>query len=299
MLIATPCYGNMELVQDSECASFFEPVRDLILETPNMSGFDVLKLQNELKALSFYKGELDGVYGLETQHAVVMLQEAIGIKADGVVEETTRQELENLIIQAVANSNVPAPPGKVDIIIDTKKRLLTIFSDGEPFKQYSVANGKMETPTPIGNWGIRWKGVNWGTGFGTRWIGLTVPWGIYGVHGTNKPHSIGSYASHGCIRMHNRNVEEIYPWVQKDARIIIVGNPFTYNDHPFRLMRHNSRGSDVMEIQRLLKRYGYYNGPIDGIWGGGLERAIVEFRKDNGLRHDNSVDHEMYEALGI
>ena len=48
--------------------------------------------------------------------------------------------------------------------------------------------------------------MNWGGGFGTRWLGLNVPWGIYGIHGTNQPWSIGTQASAGCIRMFNRHV---------------------------------------------------------------------------------------------
>ncbi len=43
-----------------------------------------------------------------------------------------------------------------------------------------------------------------------RWIGLNVPWGVSGIHGTNMPGTIGSEASHGCIRMLDKDVEEHY-----------------------------------------------------------------------------------------
>ena len=39
---------------------------------------------------------------------------------------------------------------------------------------------------------------------------LNVPWGIYGIHGTDKPWSIGQAVSHGCVRMYNQDAEELY-----------------------------------------------------------------------------------------
>jgi len=51
---------------------------------------------------------------------------------------------------------------------------------------------------------------------GTRWMGLGYKG--YGIHGTNRPHSIGKAASHGCIRMRNHDVEELFELVQ-------VGDP--------------------------------------------------------------------------
>ena len=76
-------------------------------------------------------------------------------------------------------------------------------------KEYKIAGGKPSTPSPLGTWEITEKEKNWGKGFGTRWMALNVPWGKYGIHGTNKPLSIGGSASLGCIRMHNNDVEDL------------------------------------------------------------------------------------------
>ena len=46
---------------------------------------------------------------------------------------------------------------------------------------------------------------------GTRWLGLSIKG--YGIHGTNNPASIGKNASHGCVRMRNRDVEELFGMV--------------------------------------------------------------------------------------
>lgn len=63
-------------------------------------------------------------------------------------------------------------------LIDTEKNII--------LKKYTVASGKPETPSPVGTWKVTCT-AKWSGGFGTRWIGLNVPWGIYGIHGTNKP----------------------------------------------------------------------------------------------------------------
>ncbi len=266
---------------------------------PAIRGRGVEQLQIMLKDMKLYNGPVNGVYDSNTIETVRNFQETKGIEPNGVVDETTWEALDEAYCVVAEGKEAPAPPGEVSILVDTKHRKLTVLSNGEPYKQYPVAVGKYSTPTPVGNFKVLRKARNWGTGFGTRWIGLTVPWGIYGIHGTNKPHSIGSYASQGCIRMNNRNVEEIYPWVKPGTRVVIVGNPFSYQTEQFRLMRRGARGGDVMEVQYRMQRLGYYDGPIDGIWGGGMERAVIKFREDSGLPADNSVDERVYRLLGL
>lgn len=95
------------------------------------------------------------------------------------------------------------------IEIDTKNRLLKLFNDNSFVKQYYVAVGKPSTPTPSGHWSIIKKSL-WGEQFGGHFMQLSVPWGIYGIHGTNKPWSIGQAVSHGCVRMHNNDAMELY-----------------------------------------------------------------------------------------
>jgi lipoprotein-anchoring transpeptidase ErfK/SrfK len=47
---------------------------------------------------------------------------------------------------------------------------------------------------------------------------LTLRGGEYAIHGTNRPESIGRFVSAGCIRMHNRDIVELY-------RLVGVGTP--------------------------------------------------------------------------
>lgn len=103
------------------------------------------------------------------------------------------------------------------IEINTSARTLTLYKDEKWFKSYPVAVGSPSTPTPIGNWTITKKAL-WGEQFGGHFMQLSVPWGIYGIHGTNKPWSIGQAVSHGCVRMYNEDAAELY-------NLVSVGTP--------------------------------------------------------------------------
>lgn len=106
------------------------------------------------------------------------------------------------------------------IEIDTKKRRLTLLDDGKPVKTYPVAVGKPATPTPAGHWFITHKTL-WGTQFGGHFMRLSVPWGIYGIHGTNKPWSVGRAVSHGCVRMYNTHAAQLYGAVTVGTPVFI------------------------------------------------------------------------------
>jgi lipoprotein-anchoring transpeptidase ErfK/SrfK len=95
------------------------------------------------------------------------------------------------------------------IEVELKHHLLRLFNDSIPVKEYPVAVGKPSTPTPEGNWTIIKKAL-WGEQFGGHFMQLSVPWGIYGIHGTDKPWSIGQSVSHGCIRMYSHDAAELY-----------------------------------------------------------------------------------------
>jgi lipoprotein-anchoring transpeptidase ErfK/SrfK len=106
-------------------------------------------------------------------------------------------------------------------------------------RSYPIAIGQSAYPTPTGNYSVVNKQVNptwfppdspWAAGLGpvppgpgnplgTRWIGTSAP-GI-GMHGTPNPSSIGSMASHGCIRMYISDVENLYPRVEVGTRVFI------------------------------------------------------------------------------
>jgi hypothetical protein len=185
------------------------------------------------------------------------------------------------------------------IVIDPVKNRLTLYIDGSPYKTYPIALGKRETPTPVGDLKIINKYKNWGTGFGTRWIGLEVPWGTYGIHGTNKPYSIGTDASHGCIRMLNRHVEELYELVEVGTRVTILGHVLGEPHMEARRLAKGDSGADVQLIQHLLQNAGYFKGACNGKFGPATERALKAFERDHSLPIDGVMSQHDYLELGL
>jgi len=115
------------------------------------------------------------------------------------------------------------------VVVSIPDRKLAVLESGRVVKIYSTAVGTPATPSPSGSYQIvqRIPDPTWYTKgkivppgkanpLGTRWLGLSVKG--YGIHGTNRPSSIGHNASHGCIRMRNRDVEELF-------EMVAVGDP--------------------------------------------------------------------------
>lgn len=272
--------------------------RELYFSSPPLKGEDVLGLQQTLYTLGFRDISQNGVYDVKTEKAVCRFQQKFGLEVDGKVKDHTWDVISRAVEKKSSLKDKPPPAGSKTIVIDTTRRTLTLFNDDEPYHQFPVAVGKYQTPSPIGNWKITRKATNWGTGFGTRWMGLSVNWGIYGIHGTNKPYSIGGFQSHGCIRMFNSHVEQLYRWVPVGTPVVIVGNPFLYMGQPYMTLVRGEKGAAVMEVQAALKRLGYDIG-VDGVYGYGMEKVIVQYRKDKGLPFDNRVDNAVYKSLGL
>jgi len=127
------------------------------------------------------------------------------------------------------------------IVVDISDTTLTLLDGLKVQKQYRVATAAPGYVTPVGMWKVINKVENptwynpapdgWGAGeplvippgpgnpLGTRALYLNAP-GIR-IHGTYSSSSIGTHASHGCIRMLISEAEELYPLVPVGTRVII------------------------------------------------------------------------------
>ena len=65
------------------------------------------------------------------------------------------------------------------------------------------------------------------------------------------------------------------------------------------LSKYGSRGSEVTQIQTKLKRWGYYNGSVDGIYGSQTVAAVKYFQRKNGLTADGIAGPATLKAMGI
>src|SRR5208283_961656 len=124
--------------------------------------------------------------------------------------------------EALAAENQARPARK--IVVSLADRKLAVMEAGHVVKIFSTAVGAPASPSPTGSYEIinRLAEPTWyGNGkvvppgksnpIGTRWMGLSVKG--YGIHGTNAPSSIGRNVSHGCIRLRNSDVEELFEMV--------------------------------------------------------------------------------------
>ncbi|GAK13550.1 L,D-transpeptidase family protein [Geomicrobium sp. JCM 19039] len=105
------------------------------------------------------------------------------------------------------------------IRVSIHNHTLTLLQNGAPIRVYPIAVGRMVTMTPVGSFVIVNRQPNPGGPFGTMWLSLSKL--HYGIHGTNDPASIGHSVSHGCIRMHNADVNELASIVPNGTRVTI------------------------------------------------------------------------------
>ncbi len=128
------------------------------------------------------------------------------------------------------------------IVVDISANTLQLYDGLKVEKEFRVATGTPQYPTPVGTFEIVDKKENptwynpapdtWGADLppsigpgpgnplGTRAMYLNAP-GIR-IHGTWDDSSIGTAASHGCIRMHVQDSEALYPLVPIGTRVIVM-----------------------------------------------------------------------------
>lgn len=135
------------------------------------------------------------------------------------------------VADAVAQTQYVQKPQR-QIVVSIPDRKLALIEDGRVLKIYPVAVGAEVSPSPNGEFKVinrlekptyyhKGKVIPAGPAnpLGTRWIGLDQP--HYGIHGTNEPRSIGKAASHGCIRMAKKDLEEFFTLVHVGDSVVI------------------------------------------------------------------------------
>lgn len=125
------------------------------------------------------------------------------------------------------------------IVVSLQDRKLALIEGDKIIKIWQTAVGSESTPSPDGEFTIitrlsrptyyrPGKVIPPGPSnpLGTRWLGLSVKG--FGIHGTNVPGSIGKKASHGCIRMRNRDIEELFELVKVGDAVEIYSETNSY-----------------------------------------------------------------------
>ena len=154
--------------------------------------------------------------------------------------ETVR--VQTNVVQPKVSTKQLAEKYPAVLIVNRSAFKLTLYKDLKPAKTYGIAVGQVGLETPAGLYNIQNKAENpawhvpnsdWagdlagkvipagdpGNPIKARWMGI---YDGAGIHGTSEDGSIGSAASHGCIRMHIPDVEELYDQVPVGAPVYIA-----------------------------------------------------------------------------
>ena len=83
------------------------------------------------------------------------------------------------------------------------------------------------------------------------------------------------------------------------ASFFVSYNVFFRNGEVEALSKYGSRGEEVRTIQTKLKRWGYYTGSVDGIYGSATLAAVKWFQRKNGLAVDGIAGKNTLAAMGI
>jgi lipoprotein-anchoring transpeptidase ErfK/SrfK len=226
-LLSKPVHERVSLpvaYRDKPVNAFVAKVARAVAVAPRNASLDVA--EGEVVEVHSARGQ-----GLRKGRAVDALRQAL---RNGFSSIT-------LPVRSVAPAVTDEELGDT-IIVRLGENRLYLYNGFSVARTYSVATGQSQYPTPQGHWEIVNKRVNptwvnpaldtWGAGspayippgpdnpLGTRALDLNAP-GIR-IHGTYDDDSIGTYASHGCIRMHIPDSEELFGLVDIGTPVIIV-----------------------------------------------------------------------------
>jgi lipoprotein-anchoring transpeptidase ErfK/SrfK len=188
---------------------------------PGARGRDVLSLTRRLRLEGAWKRKkLTRTYDARVVAAVKRYQKQNKMVEDGIARPAL----------------LTATQGK--IIIDKSKFRLRAYRDGKLVATFPIAIGQPRYPSPTGTFVVteKLKNPTWippnspwakglepippgsGNPLGTRWIGTSAP--AVGIHGTPANNTIGTAASHGCIRMHIPDVEKLFQYVEVGESVV-------------------------------------------------------------------------------
>jgi L,D-transpeptidase ErfK/SrfK len=199
------------------------------------------------------------------------------------------------------------------IIINVPQRRLFYYRDGDVFRDYPIATGKASWPTPIAPFTVQFmeRDPTWDVPLsiqeemrregkpvvtqvppspdnplGKYWIGLSLS--SVGIHGTNAPNSIYKFQTHGCIRLHPDDIEDLFSLVNTGDAGEIVYEPVllaAVKDGIF-LEVHPDIYKKGINARAVARELAAAAGLLDAIDWSAAEEVI---RKRDGIARDVSI----------
>ncbi|MGH7998225.1 MAG: peptidoglycan-binding domain-containing protein, partial [Brasilonema sp.] len=274
-------------------------------------GERVTELQAALKLLGFYTGTVDGVYSESTVLAVSRFQEAAGLKADGIVDATTWQQLfpgEPTVASSRSSSGstsrFPAPSATSttnQVVVPTSNSRPTTTStatskvEPRPTTSTATSNTTATTPKPeprpttsTATTSTRGDNSNPEPRPATR--NTTASSQRTYVRQSISTGS-GSTRSEQTIRTQQSSRPSSTTRTQQISSI-------QYTSEGLPILRLGMRGSEVVRLQRRLQRLGLLNvDQIDGDFGASTEAAVIALQKRYGIDADGVAGGATWEIL--
>lgn len=132
------------------------------------------------------------------------------------------------------------------VIVNKANNKLAYVESGKIKEIYKVATGKSNNLTPEGEFTITVKAVDpyyrkkdiaggdKTNPLGTRWIGFdakNTDGRTYGIHGNNNPAAIGRFVTAGCIRMYEKDVQELYKSIKIGTKIKVIRSNKSFKEY--------------------------------------------------------------------
>jgi L,D-transpeptidase ErfK/SrfK len=201
---------------------------------------------------------------------------------------------------ALPTQMIPPRAPRSGIVLNLPEMRLYDYTQGPEAQVFPIAIGAADTPSPVGDLQIEWKTIEpvWrvpasiravdpdlplevppgpNNPLGRHWLGIGRG---YGIHGTNNRWSIGRLATHGCIRLSNADIADLYARVPVGSRVRILyqtvklgrsGDDLLVEAHPDIYGRGSESIEDVLsELERL--------GLLDYVARDDLASALAEAR---------------------
>lgn len=162
-----------------------------------------------------------------------------GVSLNFITPPTLQAATPQITPANVRKSNTPPAVQLTRLEVDLSRRQVSLYRGNSRIKTYPIAVGRADWETPTGNFQVKqllrnpkWihpftgKAIAGGSPdnpLGKYWIGFwTDGKNWIGFHGTPNPETVGKAASHGCLRMHNHHIQELFSYVSMGTPVNVV-----------------------------------------------------------------------------
>jgi len=284
----------------------------------------VTQLQQKLTLLRYYRGPISGIFGAETEHAVILFQQALGLETDGIVGPITWAAIDAAI------EDMPVAPvrptlrlGSTGIFVTELKQMLSIlgyFSGSlnaifdEETEQavkafqhdaglvvdgivgpltWSALDEALDTLPPAERPVLRLGSTGY---FVTKLQHYLILLGYYsgpenGIFDAKTEAAVKAFQlTAGIVE---DGIVGFETWTALDEAIEDL--PIPTPERP--VIRKGDTGQYVQVLQMMLRLLGYYHGPINAVFDENTRQAVIKFQRENNLTADGVVGPDTWAAL--